>query len=107
MHAVLCAVLRCAVSCCVVLCRVDRPQVTLVVQCEDDLKRDVLKSDSAMVLIPELELELGITHRSTAQHTVMSFLLLKKGVLCKRLLKLELCDKLRNHKQFVFYFICL
>ena len=33
--------------------------VTLVVTDLDDLKRDVLKSDSAMVTIPELELELG------------------------------------------------
>lgn len=32
--------------------------VSLSVSCFDDLKRDVLKSDSAMVLIPELELEL-------------------------------------------------
>jgi len=33
--------------------------VTLIVSDSDDLKRDVLKSDSAMVTIPELELELG------------------------------------------------
>ena len=34
-------------------------EVTLKVTCGDDLRRDVLKSDSCMVLIPELELELG------------------------------------------------
>ena len=34
-------------------------EVTLKVTCSDDLRRDVLKSDSCMVLIPELELELG------------------------------------------------
>jgi zinc finger protein len=34
-------------------------EVTLVVKCADDLRRDVLKSDSCMVFIPELELELG------------------------------------------------
>ena len=34
-------------------------EVTLKVTCADDLRRDVLKSDSCMVLIPELELELG------------------------------------------------
>ncbi len=34
-------------------------QVTLIVTSEEDLKRDVLKSDSAAVSIPELELELG------------------------------------------------
>jgi zinc finger protein len=34
-------------------------EVTLRVTCADDLRRDVLKSDSCMVLIPELELELG------------------------------------------------
>lgn len=33
--------------------------VTLKVRSVDDLKRDVLKSDSAMVTIPELDLELG------------------------------------------------
>lgn len=33
-------------------------EVTLRVQNLDDLKRDVLKSDSAMVIIPEIELEL-------------------------------------------------
>ena len=33
--------------------------VTLTVLSSDDLKRDVLKSDSAMVTIPELDLELG------------------------------------------------
>ena len=33
--------------------------VQLLVTDADDLKRDVLKSDSAMVLIPELDLELG------------------------------------------------
>ena len=34
-------------------------EVTLKVTSGDDLRRDVLKSDSCMVLIPELELELG------------------------------------------------
>ena len=33
-------------------------EVTLKVECSVDMKRDVLKSDSAMVKIPELELEL-------------------------------------------------
>jgi len=33
-------------------------EVSLTITCSDDLKRDVLKSDSSMVLIPELELEL-------------------------------------------------
>ena len=33
--------------------------MTLKVRSPDDLKRDVLKSDSCMTLVPELELELG------------------------------------------------
>eukprot|EP01039_Chlorochromonas_danica_P000423 gene423-457_t len=37
-------------------------EVQLFVTCLDDLKRDVLKSDSAMILVPELELE--VTHGS-------------------------------------------
>mmetsp|Transcript_25931 Transcript_25931/g.24773 ORF Transcript_25931/g.24773 Transcript_25931/m.24773 type:complete len:668 (+) Transcript_25931:89-2092(+) len=34
-------------------------EVSLHVTCAEDLRRDVLKSDSCMVFIPELELELG------------------------------------------------
>jgi zinc finger protein len=41
--------------------------VTLHVSCSDDLKRDVLKSDSAMVIIPEVELELQ--HGTLGEHS--------------------------------------
>ena len=34
-------------------------RMELIVDCPDDLKRDVFKSESSMLMIPEIELELG------------------------------------------------
>lgn len=46
-------------------------EVILTVQGSDDLSRDLLKSDTAMVAIPELELELD--HGTLGTQTFTSF----------------------------------